>query len=53
MNLNKESFNSFYNDYLDELSLIKKNKKLSSLESELAKNPDEAIYERYIALKNS
>ncbi|MEL0177727.1 MAG: DNA primase [Pelagibacteraceae bacterium] len=53
INLNKESFNSFYNDYLDELSLIKKNKKLSSLESELAKNPDEAIYERYIALKNS
>ena len=53
MNLNKESFNSFYNDYLDELSLIKKNKKLSSLESELAKNPDEAIYERSIALKNS
>ncbi|MEK9732708.1 MAG: DNA primase [Pelagibacteraceae bacterium] len=53
MNLNKESFNSFYNDYLDELSLIKKKKKLSSLESELAKNPDEAIYERYIALKNS
>jgi len=53
INLNKESFNSFYNDYLDELSLIKKNKKLSSLESELAQNPDEAIYERYIALKNS
>ena len=53
INLNKESFNSFYNDYLDELSLIKKNKKLSSLESELAKNPDEVIYERYIALKNS
>ena len=52
-NLDQDSFNSFFEDYLVELNLSKKNKELSNLESELVKNPDQDIYDRYISLKNS
>ena len=52
-NLDQDSFNSFFEDYLAELNLSKKNKELSNLESELVKNPDQDIYDRYISLKNS
>ena len=40
-------------DYLAELNLFKKNKELSSMESELVKNPSQDMYDRYISLKNS
>ena len=52
-NLNEESFNSFFEDYFAEINLCKKNKELLSLESELVKNPNEDMYNRYISLKNS
>jgi DNA primase len=51
--LNEESFNSFFEDYFAEINLCKKNKELLSLESELVKNPNEDMYNRYISLKNS
>ena len=51
--LNEESFNSFFEDYFAEINLCKKNKELLSLESELIKNPNEDMYNRYISLKNS
>ena len=44
---------TFFNDYVDELNVAKKNKQISSLESELLKNPDEASYNQYLSLKNS
>ena len=52
-NLNEESFDSFFEDYFAEINLCKKNKELLSLESELVKNPNEDMYNRYISLKNS
>ena len=52
-NLNEESYSNFYNDYVDELNIIKKNQQVSSLESELLKNPSEASYNQYLSLKNS
>ena len=52
-NLDQNSFNSFFEDYLVELNLFKKNKELSNLESELVKNPSQDMYDRYILLKNS
>ncbi len=52
-NLTEISFNSFFDDYLIELNLSKKNKELSYLESELVKNPSQDMYDRYILLKNS
>jgi len=53
VNLNEESYSNFFNDYVDELNVAKKNKHISSLESELLKNPDEASYNQYLSLKNS
>ena len=53
VNLNDESYSNFFNDYVDELNIAKKNKQISSLESELLKNPDEASYNQYLSLKNS
>ena len=53
VNLNEESYLNFFNDYVDELNVVKKNKQISSLESELLKNPDEASYNQYLSLKNS
>ena len=53
VNLNEESYSNFFNDYVDELNVAKKNKQISSLESELLKNPDEASYNQYLSLKNS
>jgi hypothetical protein len=52
-NLNEGSFDSFFEDYFAEINLCKKNKELLSLESELVKNPNEDMYNRYISLKNS
>jgi len=52
-NLNEESYSNFYNDYVDELNIIKKNQQVLSLESELLKNPSEASYNQYLSLKNS
>ena len=52
-NLNNKTFNSFFDDYLAELNSIKKNKELMNLESELVKNPNQDMYNRYISLKNS
>ena len=52
-NLDQNSFSSFFEDYLAELHLFKKNKELSNLESELVKNPSQDMYDRYISLKNS
>ena len=52
-NLNEETFSSFMEDFVAELSLLKKNKELTSIESELAKNPNDITYDRYISLKNS
>ena len=52
-NLDQNSFSSFFEDYLAELHLFKKNKELSSMESELVKNPSQDMYDRYISLKNS
>jgi len=52
-NLNEDSYSNFYNDYVDELNIIKKNQQVSSLESELLKNPSEASYNQYLSLKNS
>jgi len=52
-NLNAETFSSFMEDFVAELSLLKKNKELTSIESELAKNPNDITYDRYISLKNS
>ena len=52
-NLNEESYSNFYNDYVDELNIIKKKQQVSSLESELLKNPSEASYNQYLSLKNS
>ena len=52
-NLNEESYSNFFNDYVEELNVAKKNKQISSLESELLKNPDEASYNQYLSLKNS
>ena len=52
-NLNNKTFNSFFDDYLAELNSIKKNKELMNLESELIKNPNQDMYNRYISLKNS
>ncbi|WP_440696392.1 toprim domain-containing protein, partial [Candidatus Pelagibacter sp. HIMB109] len=53
VNLNEESYSNFFNDYVEELNVAKKNKQISSLESELLKNPDEASYNQYLSLKNS
>ena len=52
-NLNEDTFSSFMEDFVAELSLLKKNKELTSIESELAKNPNDITYDRYISLKNS
>ena len=52
-NLNEEMFASFMEDFVAELNLLKKNKELTSIESELAKNPNDITYDRYISLKNS
>ena len=52
-NLNAETFSSFMEDFVAELNLLKKNKELTSIESELAKNPNDITYDRYISLKNS
>ena len=52
-NLDENSFSSFFEDYLVELNLLKKNKELLNLESELVKNPNQDMYDRYISLKNS
>ena len=51
--LEEESYSNFFNDYVEEINLAKKNKQISSLESELLKNPDEASYNQYLSLKNS
>ncbi len=51
-NLNEDTFNSFFDDYLIELNLLNKNKELTSLESEMTKNLNEDNYNRYISLKN-
>ena len=51
--LEEESYSNFFNDYVEEINLAKKNKQISSLESELLKNPDEASYNHYLSLKNS
>ena len=48
-NLDQNSFSSFFEDYLAELNLFKKNKELSNLESELVKNPSQDMYDRYIS----
>ena len=52
-NLNEEMFASFMEDFVAELNLLKKNKELTSIESELSKNPNDITYDRYISLKNS
>ena len=52
-NLDQNSFSSFFEDYLSELNLFKKNKELSKLESDLVKNLNQDMYDRYISLKNS
>jgi len=52
-NLNEDTFSSFMEDFVAELNLLKKNKELTSIESELAKNPNDITYDRYISLKNS
>ena len=52
-NLEEEAYSNFFDDYLNELNLIKKNKQISSFESELLKNPDETSYNHYLFLKNS
>jgi DNA primase len=53
LNLNEESYQNIFDDYLNEFNLINKNKEIALIESELAKNPSEKMYDKYISLKNS
>ena len=53
LNLDEEAYQNIFDDYLNEFNLINKNKEIALIESELAKNPSEKMYDRYISLKNS
>jgi DNA primase len=53
LNLNEEAYQNIFDDYLNEFNLINKNKEIALIESELAKNPSEKMYDKYISLKNS
>ena len=53
MNLDVEAYQNIFDDYLNEFNLINKNKEIALIESELAKNPSEKMYDKYISLKNS
>ena len=49
----EEAYQNIFDDYLNEFNLINKNKEIALIESELAKNPSEKMYDKYISLKNS
>jgi DNA primase len=53
LNLDEEAYQNIFDDYLNEFNLINKNKEIALIESELAKNPSEKMYDKYISLKNS
>ncbi len=53
LNLDEEIYQNIFDDYLNEFNLINKNKEIALIESELAKNPSEKMYDKYISLKNS
>jgi DNA primase len=53
LNLDEEAYQNIFDDYLNEFNLIDKNKEIALIESELAKNPSEKMYDKYISLKNS
>ena len=53
LNLDVEAYQNIFDDYLNEFNLINKNKEIALIESELAKNPSEKMYDKYISLKNS
>ena len=53
LNLDEEVYQNIFDDYLNEFNLINKNKEIALIESELAKNPSEKMYDKYISLKNS
>ena len=53
LNLDEETYQNIFDDYLNEFNLINKNKEIALIESELAKNPSEKMYDKYISLKNS
>ena len=53
LNLDEVAYQNIFDDYLNEFNLINKNKEIALIESELAKNPSEKMYDKYISLKNS
>ncbi|MDB3873302.1 DNA primase [Pelagibacteraceae bacterium] len=53
LNLDEEAYQNIFDDYLNEFNIINKNKEIALIESELAKNPSEKMYDKYISLKNS
>ena len=53
LNLDEKAYQNIFDDYLNEFNLINKNKEIALIESELAKNPSEKMYDKYISLKNS
>jgi len=53
LNFDEEAYQNIFDDYLNEFNLINKNKEIALIESELAKNPSEKMYDKYISLKNS
>lgn len=52
-NISQDSCTAIIDDYLNQMISYQKEKELTVIEAELAKNPSDSAYNRYLSLKNS